>query len=80
MSRGSDLRPLLEHVDNPANEDRWGLACFIADRAGISRRSVSQKLVALEAAGFVESTKPSGPRSPGGRSDAPPRLWRRKLT
>ena len=75
MSR-TDLGSLLAHIDDPSTLDGWSYARVIADRAGISRRAISQKLVALEQKGFVES-KPSGER-PSIRSDAPPRLWRRK--
>lgn len=66
-----NLAELLPHVDNPMHEDRWGYGCFIADRAGISRRAISQKLVALERAGLVEwKTATGAPRAP--------RLWRRR--
>jgi hypothetical protein len=47
MSR-ADPGPLLQHIDNPMNENRWGYGSRIADRAGISRRAISQKLVTLE--------------------------------
>lgn len=73
----ADLDWLLEHVDNPANEHRWGDARGIADRAGISRRAISQKLVALEQRGRVESKRMGPP--PSQRSDPPPRHWRRNL-
>ena len=65
---------LLPHIDNPANEDRWGDARGIADRAGRPRRGLTATLEALQREGLVESM-PQGD-APSPRSDAPPRLWR----
>lgn len=65
---------LLPHIENPANEDRWGDARAIADRMGWPRRGMTQTLMAAERAGLVES-KSQG-RAPSPRSDPPPRLWR----
>jgi predicted transcriptional regulator len=65
---------ILPHVDNPTNEDRWGFATYIADRAGVDRRSVAGYLRVLERDGLVESM-PSGEK-PSPFSDAPPKLWR----
>ena len=71
----TDLALLLPLIDNPMNEDRWGDAKAIADRAGINRRAIGQKLLALEHAGLVESMPQY--RSQRAKYD-PPRLWRRR--
>lgn len=67
-------RRVLPHVDNPANEDRWGLAVYIADRAGVAPRTVTPALLALQRAGLVESR--STGKAPSPFSDKPPQLWR----
>lgn len=48
-------RDLLQWVDNPANEDRWGFAVYIARRAGVAPRAVTPMLRALQRHGLVES-------------------------
>jgi DNA-binding IscR family transcriptional regulator len=68
----------LPYIDNPANEDRWGDAKGIADRAGLPRRGMAQTLDMLARQGLVES-KGNG-LAPGPRSDPAPRLYRRRRT
>jgi hypothetical protein len=69
---------LRDYIDNPMNEDRWGDAKAIADRAGWPRRGMSATLDALQRAGLVESMRRNYVPSP--HSDPPPRLWRKVLS
>lgn len=67
--------PLLEHVDDPRYEDRWSSASQVAERAGASKRGMSNRLAAMERAGLVESLEYELPRP---WMDRLPRVWRRK--
>jgi len=67
---------ILEQVDNPMNEDRWGLASQIADRLGWHRRGLTATLQRMEREGLLESRSTGTAPSPF--SDAPPPHWRRK--
>jgi DNA-binding IclR family transcriptional regulator len=76
MSERERAAMLLPLIDNPMNEDRWNDARAIADRAGLPRRGMANRLEVLERQGLVEPMRDGHRASMW--SDPPPRLWRRR--